>query len=316
MLADGPNVFTYLPAALRNYAAWKRGRRGGAPGDPRGRLRRPGPSSSGTTTTPSTGTSRSASTARSSTPATTAPFEARHAVLPAGRRAGVRRRLRLREPPAGGQGRRRARVADRAHRQADADPARHARHAAADPHRLGRLHAHDPRRRPRLAAPLLRDRGRQPRRLALRPLPGRPAPDPAVLPQRVHGLRGVDRARRRRRRRPRPWRARRAATSPTPARCGRPQAGAGAAASAKPRLRLRVTPRRARAGRRTRFRFRVTARGRPVRGAKVRFMGRTKRTGRRGRARMVRRPARRGVRRAVAAKRGFRPARARVRIRS
>ena len=69
-----------------------------------------------------------------------------------------------------------------------------------------------------------------------------------------------------------------------------------------------------RAGRRTRFRFRVTARGRPVRGAKVRFLGRTKRTGRRGRARMTRRPARRGVRRVVATKRGFRSAKVRVRV--
>ena len=39
-------------------------------------------------------------------------------------------------------------------------------------------------------APLLRDRGRQPRRLALRPLPRRAAPDPALLPHRVRRLRG------------------------------------------------------------------------------------------------------------------------------
>ena len=84
-------------------------------------------------------------------------------------------------------------------------------------------------------------------------------------------------------------------------------AGAGAATpgrAAKPRLRVRVAPRRARAGRRTRFRFRVTARGRPVRGARVRFAGATRRTGRRGRAVIVRRPARPGLRRARRTKRG------------
>ena len=84
--------------------------------------------------------------------------------------------------------------------------------------------------------------------------------------------------------------------------------------AAKPRLRLRVAPRRVRAGRRTRIRFRVTSRGRPVRGAKVRFAGRTKRTGRRGRAVMVRRFTRPGLRRAVARKRGKRTASVRVRV--
>jgi hypothetical protein len=62
------------------------------------------------------------------------------------------------------------------------------------------------------------------------------------------------------------------------------------------------------------MRFRVTARGRAVRGAKVRFAGKTKRTGRRGRAVMVRRPVRRGLRRAVARKRGFRAGTVRVRV--
>ena len=60
--------------------------------------------------------------------------------------------------------------------------------------------------------------------------------------------------------------------------------GAGNSGTAAPRMRVRVAPRRLRAGRRTRFRVRVTSRGRPVRGAKVRFAGRTRRTGRRGRA--------------------------------
>ncbi len=85
-------------------------------------------------------------------------------------------------------------------------------------------------------------------------------------------------------------------------------------AAARPRLRLRVTPRRLRAGHRTRIRFRVTSRGRPVRGAKVRFAGKTKRTGRRGRAVMVRRVFRPGLRRAVARKRGTRSASVRVRV--
>jgi hypothetical protein len=51
-----------------------------------------------------------------------------------------------------------------------------------------------------------------------------------------------------------------------------------------------------------------------VRGAKVRFDGRTKKTNRRGRAVMVRRPARTGVRRAIARKRGMRRATVRVRV--
>lgn len=90
------------------------------------------------------------------------------------------------------------------------------------------------------------------------------------------------------------------------ARCSRP--------TAKPRLRLRVRPHRVRAGHRTRFRFRVTSHGKPVRGAKVRFAGKTKHTGRRGRATIVRRLHRRGLRRAVVHKRGYRTAKARVRV--
>ena len=92
-------------------------------------------------------------------------------------------------------------------------------------------------------------------------------------------------------------------------------AGSGAGGAAKPRMRIRVAPRRVRAGRRTRIRFRVTSRGRPVPGAKVRFAGRTKRTGRRGRAVMVRRFTSPGPRRAVARKRGKRTASVRVRVR-
>ena len=74
--ADGPNLFTYLPAALRNYTAWSRGDEaaheamlaaGFAPGS---EFLWPYHYAE------STGTSPSGSTARSSTPATTAPLEA------------------------------------------------------------------------------------------------------------------------------------------------------------------------------------------------------------------------------------------------
>jgi hypothetical protein len=91
-------------------------------------------------------------------------------------------------------------------------------------------------------------------------------------------------------------------------------AGAAVPGRAKPRLRLRVTPRRVRAGHRTRFRFRVTSHGRPVRGARVRLAGKIKRTGRRGRATITRRLHRRGLRRAVVHKRGYRAASRRVRV--
>jgi hypothetical protein len=90
----------------------------------------------------------------------------------------------------------------------------------------------------------------------------------------------------------------------------------GEGAGAAPRLRLSVRPRVVRAGRRTRFRFRVTRRdgGRAVavRGAAVRFAGRRVRTGRRGQAVLAVRFARRGRRRAVATRPGFRRARATV----
>ena len=80
-----------------------------------------------------------------------------------------------------------------------------------------------------------------------------------------------------------------------------------------PALRLHVKPRRAVAGRRTRFTFKVRRAGRPVRGATVRFAGRTLRTRRGGRARVklvLRRP---GVRRVRAAK-GTRRATGAVRV--
>ena len=63
-----------------------------------------------------------------------------------------------------------------------------------------------------------------------------------------------------------------------------------------PRLRLTVRPRRATVGERVRFRFGVTLRGRPVRGALVRFAGRRARTGKGGHTTLrfrVRHPGRR-----------------------
>jgi S-formylglutathione hydrolase FrmB len=85
------------------------------------------------------------------------------------------------------------------------------------------------------------------------------------------------------------------------------------------RLKLRVRPRRARVGRRTRFRFRAwIARDGirvPVRQARIRFAGRTRRTGARGRASMVVRLRRPGVRRVRARAPGLPVATATVRIR-
>ena len=92
--------------------------------------------------------------------------------------------------------------------------------------------------------------------------------------------------------------------------------GPAGAGSRKPRLRVRVRPRRIAAGRRTELTFTVTSRrtGEPVRRARVRFAGNRARTGRRGRARLVVRIARRGVRRARLTRRGYRAARVRVRV--
>jgi hypothetical protein len=88
---------------------------------------------------------------------------------------------------------------------------------------------------------------------------------------------------------------------------------------AVPRLRLTVRPRSTSAGRRTRFRFRVTTtrsgRLRPVRAATVRFAGRRVRTGKRGTASLTVRLRAPGTRKALARKRGYRSATARVRVR-
>ena len=275
----------------------------------------PAPSSSGTTTTPSTGTSPSAAIARSSTRATTARSRAARRSAAPGRPAATPTtttrpgRRRSRTPSA------RVSLTGRIGKpmltlhgtldallpiRTDSDVYTRMVRAAG----RGALHryyvieggSHVDSRYDRYPD-------------ALRP----------ILPcyrAAFTALRGDDRARggaaaepdrrahgRRRRRQCVPARRRR-----------RQRRRAGAGGAAKPRLRLRVTPKRVRAGRRTRLRFRVTSRGRPVRGAKVRFAGRTKRTGRRGRAVMVRRFTRPGLRRAVARKPGKRAATARVRV--
>jgi hypothetical protein len=81
------------------------------------------------------------------------------------------------------------------------------------------------------------------------------------------------------------------------------------------RLSVAVTPRSARTGQSTRFTFRVTAAGRPVPGAAVRFAGRRVRTGRTGTARITATFGRPGPRKVRAADPGFRVGRASVTIR-
>jgi hypothetical protein len=88
---------------------------------------------------------------------------------------------------------------------------------------------------------------------------------------------------------------------------------ATARVKAKPKLKLGVSPRRVIAGPRACFRFRVTWGRRPVREAKVSFAGRSRRTGRSGRARICARFARAGVHAATATRSGFLSARASVR---
>jgi hypothetical protein len=83
--------------------------------------------------------------------------------------------------------------------------------------------------------------------------------------------------------------------------------------AARPRMRLKITPRRARVGRRVRFRVRVRGARRCIRRATVRFARHRVRTNSRGRARIVARLRRHRRYKAVAAKRGCRPARAWVR---
>jgi fermentation-respiration switch protein FrsA (DUF1100 family) len=80
------------------------------------------------------------------------------------------------------------------------------------------------------------------------------------------------------------------------------------------RLRITVKPRSARPHKRTRFSFRVRYGKRNIRGAKVKFAGRVKHTGRKGRARFKIRFKKRGTRVAVATKKGYRAGRVKVRV--
>jgi hypothetical protein len=107
--------------------------------------------------------------------------------LPERWNAGVRRRLRRRRAPAvgapGGD-------ADRADREDHPAAGHAARHAAADHAGLRRLRGDGHGAGARRAAPVLPGRGRQPRRLAVRRVPGVAAADPAVLPERFAALEG------------------------------------------------------------------------------------------------------------------------------
>ena len=144
---------------------------------------------------------------------------------------------------AGGARRRRRVSPDRAHRQADAHPARHARRAAADPHRLRRLRPDD--RRGRAAArctatTAIEDGNHVDGRYDAYPGALRP-----ILPcyrTRVRRPRGDDRARRRRRRRTRPCARTAGGDVANTARWRR----GGPAAAGQAEAARAVTPRRAR----------------------------------------------------------------------
>jgi hypothetical protein len=86
--------------------------------------------------------------------------------------------------------------------------------------------------------------------------------------------------------------------------------------SRNPKKRLKVTgkPRRTRAGKRTRFTFRVRVGKKNIRGARVRFAGRSHKTGKRGVVRFKARFKKAGKRHAVATKRGFRSGQMTVRV--
>jgi dienelactone hydrolase len=81
-----------------------------------------------------------------------------------------------------------------------------------------------------------------------------------------------------------------------------------------PRLSIRAKPGRVRSGRRARVTFTVRSAGRRVRGARVKFAGRVRKTGRRGTVRFTVRMRKPGMRTATAAKRGYRSGRVRVRV--
>jgi hypothetical protein len=91
--------------------------------------------------------------------------------------------------------------------------------------------------------------------------------------------------------------------------------GESQVAGRRSQVRVVAKPRVGVVGRRTRWRFRVLADGKRLPGATVRFAGRKRVTGRRGRARMTVRFRRAGVRRVRARKAGVGRDRARVRIR-
>ncbi|HEX8054330.1 MAG TPA: SMP-30/gluconolactonase/LRE family protein [Thermoleophilaceae bacterium] len=89
---------------------------------------------------------------------------------------------------------------------------------------------------------------------------------------------------------------------------------AGPPAAKPPRLRLAVEPKRVAAGSSTRWRFAVTAGGRAMPGATVRFAGRRATTNADGRAELTVRIARAGLRKASAALAGYPSARKTVRL--
>ena len=149
--ADGPNLFTYLPTALREYPQ--------AEVDPAARQRmydvgfEPGseilwPDHYAVYWDLTQRTYREAFDPGydGATKAGT-PF-CRTGTAP-GHADGLRRPVRLRLPPAGGEGRRRVGLADRQHPQADDHAAREPGRPAADQRRLRRLRADDRERRPR-----------------------------------------------------------------------------------------------------------------------------------------------------------------------
>ena len=92
--------------------------------------------------------------------------------------------------------------------------------------------------------------------------------------------------------------------------CAAPVKGAG-----KTPLRVTVSPRKVRRGRLVTMRATVRAKGRPVRGAKVRIGRKRARTDNRGRARIKIRFTRAVLRKVVAGATGYRSGRARLRVR-
>ena len=193
--AAGPNLLTYLPAALKNYPAYA------ATGDQAAHdaMIRAGFAKGSEFLWPYHYAYYWDLTQRlyreELDPTYDGALDAGIPFCPSGD-AGLRRRLRLREATAGGQGRGALGAAHRQDRQADAHRARQPGHAAAAAHRLRRLRPAGRPGRTRREAPVLPDRRRHPRRLALHDLP-RPAPPAAALrADRVHRPDPLGRARR------------------------------------------------------------------------------------------------------------------------